>query len=319
VEKKIMKSSISFSRRDILRMMGTGAIAAAAGGALSGLPKPVLAQNAAPPKPLGFFSLPVGDLEVTIIRDGVRPLDPAILGANAPEGAVANLLKENNVPAPLNNTFNVLLIKSGDQLTLVDTGLGVAAGSLLATLTALGIKADAINNVVISHQHGDHIGATLTEGKLTFPKAMYHYPEAEKTAVEAAAESAGITSNKNLLKAAGDASQLKIFKADTEVLPGILAVAAYGHTPGHTAFMISSKGQSLLATVDSALNNVITMAHPEWHIQFDADKVMAVETRKKLFGEAADKQTRIVAYHFPFPGTGFIVKSGEGFRFIPSM
>lgn len=315
-----MKTSLSLSRRDMLRLTGTGVLSAVAGSVLSGLPTPAYAQDATPvPKPIGFFAFQVGDFEVTVIRDGVRPLDPAILGTNAPEGAVAKLLQDNNVPAPLNNTFNVLLLKSGQRMILVDTGLGVATGSLLPTLGALGIKPDMITDVVFSHQHGDHIGAALTEGKLTFPKAMYHYPEAERSAVEKAAESAGITSNRNLLKAAGDASQLTLFKADTEVLPGMMSIAAYGHTPGHTAFMLSSKNQSLLCPVDSALNNVVTMAHPEWHVQFDSDKVQAVETRKRLFGDAATKHLRIVAYHFPFPGTGYVVKDGDGFRFIPSM
>jgi len=314
-----MKTSVPFSRRNMLRLMGTSALSAVAGSALGGLPTRVLAQDAAPPKPMGLFALQVGDIEVNIIRDGVAQLDPAILGVTAPEGAVAKLLKDNNVPTPLNNTFNVLLLKSGQKMILVDTGRGAAAGSLLPTLAAVGVQPDAITDVVISHQHGDHIGAALTNGKLTFPKATYHYPEAEKAAVDKAAESAGITSNRNLLKAAGDASQLKLFKADAEVLPGIMAIAAPGHTPGHSAFMIASKNQSLLATVDSALNNVVTMAHPEWHVQFDADKVQAVETRKRLFSDAAAKGLRIIAYHFAFPGTGYIVKDGDAFRFIPSM
>lgn len=315
-----MKSFNSLSRREMLRLMGTGVAGAVAGSALAGLPMPALAQgDAAAPKPLGFFTLPIGELEVTIIRDGVRPLDPAILGVTAPEGAIAQLLKENNLPASLNNTFNVTLIKSGQRLILVDTGLGVAAGSLLTTLAALGIQADAITDVVISHQHGDHIGAALTEGSLTFPKAMYYYPDVEKDTVEKAAENAGITANRTLLKTAGDADQLTIYKADAEVLPGMLAMAAYGHTPGHMAFTLSSGGQSLMLSVDSALNNVVTMAHPEWHVQFDADKVQAVETRQRLFGEIADKGIRMLAYHFPFPGTGFVVKDGDGFRFIPAM
>jgi glyoxylase-like metal-dependent hydrolase (beta-lactamase superfamily II) len=316
----MMKSSISLSRRNMLRLMGTGALGIVAGKALAGAPAPARAQGAnPPPKPLGFFAFQVGDLEVTVIRDGVRPLDPAILATNAPEGALATLLQENGLPTPLNNTFNVLLVKSGERMTLVDTGLGAAAGSLLVTLDALGINRDLITEVVFSHQHGDHIGAGLLDGKLTFPKAMYFYPEVEKGVVDKAAESGGITNNRNLLKAAGDAGQLTLFKADTEILPGIMSMAAYGHTPGHTAFMLSSNSQSLLCTVDSALNNVVSTAHPEWHVQFDADKVQAAETRQRLFSEAAAKNMRILAYHFPFPGTGFIAKSGDGYRFIPSM
>jgi glyoxylase-like metal-dependent hydrolase (beta-lactamase superfamily II) len=314
-----MNATNSLSRRDMLRLMGTGVVGTLAMSTIAGLPTPAHAQTNPPPKPLGFFNLQIGELEVTVIRDGVRPLDPAILAANAPEGALAELLKENNVTAPFNNTFNVQLIKSGERMVLLDTGLGAAAGALLPTLEVLGIQRDAITDVVFSHQHGDHIGAGLVDGKLTFTKAMYHYPQAEADAVEKAAESTGITNNRNLLKAAGDAGQLTLFKAEAEVVPGIMAMAAYGHTPGHTAFMLSSAGQSMLCTIDSALNNVVTMAHPEWHIQFDAEKEAAVATRKRLFGEAASKGMRVLAYHFPFPGTGFVVAQGEGFRFTPSM
>lgn len=312
-------SSKGVSRRDWLRLVGTGAAGIVVANTLGGLPAPARAQGNPAPTPLGFFRLPVGDIEVTVIRDGVRQLDPAIFGLNAPEGAVAKLLADNNVPTPINNTFNVTLLKVGDKMALVDTGLGAAAGALLPTLAALGISTDMITDVIFSHQHGDHIGGALTDGKLTFGKAMYHYPEAEKAAVDAAPDGGGITSNRNLFKAAGDAGQLNIYKADTELLPGMMAVPAYGHTPGHTAFMLASGGQSLMLTIDSALNNVISMAHPEWHLQFDADKVAAVETRKRLFGQAADSDMRVLAYHFPFPGTGFIVREGEGFRFVPAM
>jgi glyoxylase-like metal-dependent hydrolase (beta-lactamase superfamily II) len=304
----------------MLRLMGAGAAGLVAGATFVGGAAPANAQGNAQtteaPRPIGFFAFQVGELQVTVIRDGARPLDPAILGANAPEGAVAKLLADNNLPNPINNTFNVLLVRSGEKLALIDTGLGAAAGSLLPTLEALGIARDTITDVVFSHQHGDHIGAALIDGALTFGKAMYHYPEAEKAVIDAAAENPGIVNNRNLLKAAGDAGQLTVYKADTEVLPGVLSVAAYGHTPGHTAFMLSSGDQSLLCTIDSALNNVVNMAHPEWHIQFDADKVMAVETRKRLFGEAADKKMRVLAYHFAFPGTGYVVRDGEGFRFF---
>lgn len=316
-----MKTLSSLSRRDLLRLAGTGAVGAVIGGTLGRLPMPALAQGTTEaPKPLGFFSLPVGDIEITVIRDGARQMDPAIFGLNAPEGAVAKLLADNNAPMPINNTFNVQLVRSGEKMILLDTGLGVAAGSLLPTLAALGITPDMITDVVISHQHGDHIGGALTaDGALTFSKAMYHYPDAEREAVEKAPESGGITANRNLLKTAGDAGQLTLYKADAEILPGIMAVAAYGHTLGHTAFMISSNNQSLLATVDIAINSIISTLHPEWHVQFDADKEMAVETRKRLFTEAAEKKLRVLAYHFPFPGTGFMVKEGDGFRFVPAM
>lgn len=310
-----------FSRRDVLRLMGGTAAGVLATHWLSDAPAATLAQTTPPPKPLGLFAFTVGALEVTVIRDAAREIDMnTVFAIDNKDGAVEKLLKEANVPsAKLINTFNVLLVKTGSTLALFDTGNGAAVGSLLPTLASIGIQPDMITNVIFTHQHGDHVGAALTNNALTFPKAMYHYPEAEKAAVEKAPESGGVTTNKNIFKVAGDAGQFQTFKSESELLPGIMPFAAYGHTLGHTGFMFSSNGASLMVVADAMLNNVISMAHPEWQPSFDADKPMAVETRKKLLSELAAKGTRMLAYHFPFPGTGYIDKDGDAYRFIPVM
>lgn len=270
------------------------------------------------PEPLGLYTFAVGDLKIAVIRDAMRPMDPAILGLNAPEGAIAQLMQERNLPSPVINTFNVMLIQAGDKMILMDTGRG--AGSLLPTLEILHLVPDRITDVVISHLHGDHIGTVLTDGVLTFPKAMIHYPETERDGLEHLPDGGGVTANRAILKIAAEAGQLTLFKADNDVLPGILhAIAAYGHTPGHTAFMLSSGGESLLCPVDAAAHHVVSLAHPEWQLQFDWDKLQAVETRQRLFGEAADQKLRIMAYHFPFPGVGFVSRQGNGFHFTPAM
>jgi glyoxylase-like metal-dependent hydrolase (beta-lactamase superfamily II) len=316
------------SRRDALRLMGASAATVMAGGLLTDTAVS-LAQTAVPtatpvpppPKPLGLFVFNVGALEVTVIRDAARELDLATVFATSnTNGEVTNFLKENNINSTkIPNTFNVILVKSGSTMALFDTGNGGAVGSLVVTLASIGVKPDMITHVVFSHQHGDHIGGALTSGALTFPKASYHYPEAEKAAVEKAPEGGGVTNNKNLFKAAEAAGQFQTFKPDAELLPGVMPFAAYGHTAGHTGFMLSSNGASLTVVADAMLNNVISTARPEWQPSFDADKLMAVETRKKLLSDAATKGTRILAYHFPFPGTGFIDKDGDTYRFIPSM
>jgi glyoxylase-like metal-dependent hydrolase (beta-lactamase superfamily II) len=293
-----------FSRRDVLRLAGASVAGAAVAGWLHNVPTAALAQTTPAPKPLGLFAFKVGDLEVTVIRDAARELDlNTVFATNNTDGAVEKLLKEANVPSA----------------KISNTGNGAAAGSLLATLAALGIAPDTITNVIFSHQHGDHVGGALTNGALTFPKATYHYPEAEKAVVEKAAESAGVTNNKNIFKVAGDAGQFQTFKPDAELLPGVMPFAAYGHTLGHTGFMLSSGGASLMVVADAMLNNVISTARPEWQPSFDADKTMAAETRKKLLSDAATKGTRILAYHFPFPGTGYIDTDGDAYRFIPAM
>jgi glyoxylase-like metal-dependent hydrolase (beta-lactamase superfamily II) len=102
-------------------------------------------------------------------------------------------------------------------------------------------------------------------------------------------------------------------------VPGLTALAAPGHTIGHMAFRLDSEGASLLFTIDTAINNVVSLAMPDWHAAFDTDGPQASATRKQLFGDAASSGMRVLAYHFPFPGLGFIDTDGEGFRFIPAM
>lgn len=310
------------SRRDVLKLLGVSALGAVAVGRIALAPKPALAQGAPAAAPIAFFNFALGAMQLTVIRDAVRSQDPAILGRNAPEGGVAEVLKANNVPAPINATFNVLLARSGDKVILFDTGFGVGAGgALVATLELLGVQRGDVTDVVFTHMHPDHVGGALTEGALTFPNAMYHYPQAEFDFVNSlAADSplAGVaTTNKAIFEAAGD--KLKLYAADAEVLPGVAAVAAYGHTLGHTALRFESEGQQMMHMVDTALNSVVSLARPDWQAAFDVNGELASETRRRLFSEAALNGTRVFAYHFPFPGTGFVVAEGEGFRFIPAM
>ncbi|MCC7205714.1 MAG: MBL fold metallo-hydrolase, partial [Anaerolineae bacterium] len=263
-----MKNSArALSRRDMLRMAGAGALGVTAAHHLGFNPQHVFAQGQSGPAPIAFFTKDLGDIRLTIIRDRIGALDPAVLGANAPEGAVAELLAQSNLPTnQVNNTFNVALLQAGDRLALLDTGNGVAQGSLVATLGLLGIARDAITDVVISHIHPDHITGALDGGNLTFPNAMYHYPEAEKAVVDAAGSDGGMMdNNKAILSAADAAGQLDVFTADVEVLPGVTAIAAPGHTAGHTAFRLDSGGASLLCTVDSAIHPVVSLAMPDWH------------------------------------------------------
>lgn len=311
-----------FSRRDMLKLLGVGALGATVMGRIAFAPQAARAQGAPAAAPIAFFRFALGAMQFTVIRDAARQQDPAVLGRNAPEGAIAEVMKANNFPAPITTTFNVLLMQNGDKTVVFDTGFGVGAGgALVATLELLGIGRDSVTDVVLTHLHPDHIGGALTDGALTFPNAIYHYSQTEFNFVNnvpADSPLAGAANaNKAIFAAAGD--KLKLYEADTQILDGVTTVAAYGHTPGHTAFRFESEGQQMFHVVDTALNSVVSLSHPEWHTNFDVNGDLAAETRRRIFGEAASSGVRIFAYHFPFPGTGFVVAQGEGFRFIPAM
>jgi glyoxylase-like metal-dependent hydrolase (beta-lactamase superfamily II) len=316
------KMSGNFSRRNFLKGVGIGALGLGLGGRT--LLTDVRRARAQGGAVSAIFRHSVGDKELTIIQDGVATLDPSIFGVNAPEGGVAEFLEENNLPPAFSTTINIILVRDESGLTLMDTGNGAAASAnLIPTLELLGIAPGDINHIVMSHFHPDHINGLVTDGELVFPNAEVHFPTAEYEFLQNAPTGtpfdALIQTANDYLGLAEAADQLTFFESDAEVLPGVQSIATLGHTPGHHSFLLSSGDAQLMATVDVANNAHISLAHPEWFFGFDAIPEQASETRKAVFGRAADEKLQILAYHFPFPGIGFIDRDGEGFKFLPQV
>lgn len=295
------------------------------------LPHVALAAAAPARQAPGFYRYKIGELEVTALNDGVwnRPLDDKFV-RNAPfpdvRKAMADaFLPENTLPIP----FTTLLVNTGSKLILLDTGTGgqlaPTAGTMSANLAAAGVDARAIETIIISHFHPDHINGLKTkENALVFPNAEVNVPSPEwaywmddgkmSTAPE------GLQGNfRNVRRVFGDmADRIKRYEPGKDVAPGIGTIAAYGHTPGHTAFTISSGSQSLLALSDTANHPALFVRQPEWSPVFDMDQAMGIEARKRLLDRAAADRMRIAAYHFPFPATGYVARRGIGYDFIPA-
>jgi glyoxylase-like metal-dependent hydrolase (beta-lactamase superfamily II) len=313
---------MSISRRNFLKGIGVGAVALGVPASLYG--SAVLAQ-AATPGVSAFSRFNVGEYEVTVIQDGLFQLDTAIFGANAEEGAVDALLAENNLPTGMiNATLNITLVNTGDQLVLIDTGLSAAAapvgGRLIPTLELLGVTAADINAVVLSHFHQDHVNGVSDGSAATFPNATYYFPQVEWDFLQnAPSDLEQANSAKALLQPISDGDQLQFYAADAEVVPGIQAIAAPGHTPGHSALLIASGGSQLLNIVDTAIQSVASVQRPDWYVAFDADGALASETRIALLGRAADEGLQILGYHFPFPGVGYIARDGESFQYTATI
>ncbi len=313
----------TISRRGFLRGLGIGALSI---GATSwGGVHRVFAQTSPSSATITALSrFNVGDFEITALQDAVFPFDPSIFGANAPEGGIAEVLTANNLPTDsVNTTVTVLLVNTGSELILLDTGNGAAnGGRLLATLELMGITPDAINAVVISHFHPDHIGGMTTDGAPTFPSAAYYFPQAEWDFMQSAPTDSPaadtIAATAAALQPIIDNDQLSYYAAEGEIIPGIQAVPAPGHSPGHSALLIVSGESQLLNLVDSALNAVVSLTRPDWFAGFDAIPEQAVETRVALLTRAAEEGLQIFGYHFPFPGVGYVIAEDEGFRFTPA-
>lgn len=276
--------------------------------------------------PLAFHRTQVGDLQVTVLNDGVIVFPTENFAVNASAEERTALLEEYNLPTQMGRAdIGVTLVENGDQRILLDTGAGDApgmsadVGRLMVTLDMLGVKRESITAVLISHFHPDHIGGASFNGEATFPNAQYFFPQAEwdflQNAPAALADLVGLVNAKLQPIMAQD--QLTLFGAEEELVPGVQSVAAFGHSPGQHAFLLASGSDQLLFTADAANHFVLHFQRPDWLFSFDAIPELTTATRQQLLGRAADEGLKIVATHLPFPGMGYVVRSGDGFRFVP--
>jgi glyoxylase-like metal-dependent hydrolase (beta-lactamase superfamily II) len=314
------------------RTMLTGAVAA--GAAASSLAVTTAAHAAAPPagkQAPGFYRYKVGQFECTSINDGARTFP-------MPDGFVRNVPKDQALAAAeaaympkgmVTIPFNPQVINTGSKLVLIDTGFGPGAtppvGLLSANIAAAGIDPKAIDIVVISHLHPDHTnGIKGADGGLVFPNAEIKVP---------AVDWAFWMSDDNMAKApndmmknyfantrkvyAGLADKVTKYEWGKEVAPGITALDASGHTPGHTAFAVASADARVLVQSDVTNIPELFLRNPDWHVAFDIDPQKAAETRRKFYDMAAAEKALVVGFHFTFPSMGYVEKDGPRYRLVP--
>jgi glyoxylase-like metal-dependent hydrolase (beta-lactamase superfamily II) len=317
---------MDITRRSLL----AGTALAAVGTAL---PRPAAAAaRAAGQQAAGVYRYKVGAFELTALYDGIwnRPIDEKFV-RNAPFAEVQKALADSflstdKLPIP----FTALLVDTGSKLVLLDTGsagqIAPTAGTMTANLAAAGIDPKAIDVVVISHFHPDHINGIKTkEDALVFPNAEILVPAPEWTYWM---DDAKLSSAPEGLRGAflnarrvfgSIAKDVRRFEPGREVAPGITSIAAYGHTPGHTVFAVASGNHSMLVLGDTTNHPWLFARNPQWQPVFDIDGDMAVETRRKLLDRVVADRMLVQGYHFPFPASGYIAKEGTGYNFVPVM
>ena len=319
------------SRRALLTgSAAAGALAVA--GPLAPISPASATSPAAGKQAAGFYRYKVGDYEVTSINDGSRTFQ-------MPDGFVKNVSKEEALAAAeaaymprgqVTVPFNPQIVNTGSKLVLIDAGYGPgiapSVGLLPAGMAAAGIDPKAIDVVVLSHLHPDHInGVKTADGKLAFPNAELKVP---------ALDWAFWMNDENMAKASSDmmkayfqnvrkiladqAGKVSKYEWDREVAPGITAIDAHGHTPGHTAFAVASGSARVLIQSDVTNIPELFLRHPDWHVAFDIDPVVAARTRHKIYDMAAAERMTVVGFHFQFPSIGHVEKEGTGYRLVPS-
>jgi glyoxylase-like metal-dependent hydrolase (beta-lactamase superfamily II) len=314
-------------RRDLF----AGAAALTAATALSTASAPPALAQAPASGTSGVFRHRLGDTEVIQVLEGIRLIKyPDNFIANASKEQLGTLFEQAYMPGGIfRNPYCPVAVKAGGKTIVIDTGHGSGAtaqtngevGHHRANLAAAGIDAGAVDIVLISHFHGDHIGGLKNpDGTPAFPKAEIMVPATEHAFFtnEANMDKASPTNKGNFanVKKVFDGLKVTQYQAGKEIIPGITAIATPGHTPGHTSFVIASGNKRVLIQGDIALAPDIFVKNPDLQILFDNDKEVAVATRKKIYDMAVAEKLPVIGYHFPFGTVSYVEKAGNGYRLI---
>ncbi len=272
----------------------------------------------------------IGSIEVAAIHDGAFSMQlPDRFVTNQPKEEVSKALKAAGLDGEkLNIPINPVVFRSGTRVVLIDTGMGPsmnernpALGNMLKNMTAAGYDASKVTDVVISHFHADHINGLLTGDKPTFPNAQVWVPAAEWKYWNDESEVGRAPENRkadfgNVKRVFTDGLKGKVtqYQHGKEVVPGLMAVATLGHSPGHTSFILSSGREKLFIQSDVTNIPSLFVTNPGWHITFDQDAKLAEATRRRTYDMLSKEKMRVQGFHFPLPALGRIEKTQTGYR-----
>ena len=319
-----------FTRREAFSVaVGAAAVAA--------LPQP--ARAAVPPagkQAAGWYRYKIGSMEVTVATDGVARFKMAEdhvinIKKDVVNAALAEVFMEKDM---MTTPYNPVAINTGGKLCVIDTGTGEAnykktngvGGQFVSNLAAAGIERGAVDTVIISHYHGDHIsGLLMADNSLTFPNAEIVVPAPEHKywmddgEMSRATNERVQTNFKNIRRVfnAEVMNRVKTYDWGKEVLPGITAQGTPGHTPGHTSYVLSSGSDAVYLQSDVTHVPFLFVRHPGWHAFYDQDGDMAEATRRKVYDMLVADKMRVQGFHYPFPSLAHVEKSGSGYREIP--
>ena len=316
---------ITASRRDVVL---SGAAAAAITG--FAVPLTIIGSANAQKAPAGFAKFKVGDIEVTTVSDGVweKAHDPAFIKNASVDDTKAALkaagLTDAFVPIP----FTVTIVKSGGRTIMFDSGTGAqmapTAGKFAENLKAAGIDPASISTIIVTHFHPDHIFGLMAKdtNAQVYPNAEIIVPAAEYAfwtdpAVIGKLPEARQGLAKRIQATLPTWKNIRQIAADADAVPGIKALASYGHTPGHTSYVMGSGDKSLIVLSDVSNIQALFVKNPGWHAAFDADPVMAEANRRKMFDRAIADKANVTGYHYGMPGAGTMAKDGTGYALVP--
>ncbi len=277
----------------------------------------------------GYFRMKLGDFEITALTDGTLMVPASKILTNVGPPELQQALARAFLKEPVPTSVNGFLVNTGAKLVLIDTGTGELTdpkiGNLVANLRASGYQPEQVDEVYITHMHGDHIGGLSVDGRAVFANAIVRAdkreadywlsPENLKAAdKDSKARFEGAQKDLAPYVAAG---RFKTFDGATNLIAGVRSLPCYGHTPGHSMYVVESKGEKLLLWGDLMHVAAVQFPNPAVAIRFDSDSKQAVAERQKVFADAAKEGYWIGAAHIAFPGLGHVGKLGDAYAWVP--
>jgi glyoxylase-like metal-dependent hydrolase (beta-lactamase superfamily II) len=277
------------------------------------------------------YALRIGEIDVMVISDGVLPIPFTVMSTNVEPSMRAAWLDNMLLPDSFDWAVNVMVVRSGEQAILIDSGLGgefegfPRAGQLVHRLDAAGIDLAALTDIVLTHLHMDHVGGLLGQGvkERLRPDVRIHVAATEVTFWEAPDFSRTVMPSpipdvlrvtaKRFLADYG--SKIHQFDEEHQVAPGVVVRRTGGHTPGHSVVRVSSGSEALTFAGDALFP--VAFDHPEWQNGFEHDPEEAVNVRLRLFRDLAATGELLVATHLSFPSVGRVAKDGDAYRWVP--
>ena len=283
-----------------------------------------------------IFRFKLGSFEVTPIMDSfvIRPGLTPSFGGEAAADTVKALAKANRIDSDKYfHPFTPILVNTGKELVLFDTGNGslsaeyeqmkgrLPPGNLVARMAEAGYKPEDVDVVVITHGHPDHIGGLSKAGQPVFPNARYVFGATEFdfwNKGENVREARKFNRELYVKIVVPLANRATMIKPGDEVVPGIRAVDAFGHSPGLLAFTIESEGKRMINWADTAGHYAVSLQRPDLHLDVDDDKEKAAATRKRIFDMVATEGLLVAGFHMmPFPGLGYVERASSAYRWVP--